>query len=104
MGAQAGLTPSLCARGFPYEVLIDALGFNERVTKRIQCEPQREGLVELTAVRQMTIMGHTVMEHAHWQHHQQTIGMTSQGMRLMEDIFATRADTARSTSSASPHA
>jgi hypothetical protein len=44
------------------------------------------------------------MDHAPRQHHQQTIGMTSQGMRLMEDIFATRADTARPTPSASPPA
>jgi hypothetical protein len=89
-------------QGIPYEALIDALGFDERVTKRIQHALQREGLVELTAVPQMTTVGRTVMDHAHRQHHQQTIGMTPQGMRLMEDIFATRADTARSTPSASP--
>jgi hypothetical protein len=47
-------------------------------------------------------VGRTVMDHAPRQHHQQTIGMTPQGMRLMEDIFATRADTARPTPSASP--
>jgi hypothetical protein len=76
-------------QGVPYEALIDALGFDERVTKRIQHELQREGLVELTAVPQMTTVGRTVMDHAHRQHHQQTIGMTSQGMRLMEDLFAT---------------
>jgi hypothetical protein len=90
-------------QGVPYEALIDALGYDERVTKRIQRELQREGLVALTAVPQMTTVGRTVMDHAHRQHHQQTIGLTSQGMRLMEDIFATRADTARPTPSASPH-
>jgi hypothetical protein len=40
-------------------------------------------------------MGRTVMDHAPRQHHQQTISMTPQGMRLMEDLFAMRADTAR---------
>jgi hypothetical protein len=60
--------------------------------------------VVLTAVPQMTTVGRPVMDHAPRQHHQQTIGMTPQGMRLMEDIFATRADTARPTPSATPHA
>ena len=91
-------------QGVPYEALIDALGFDERVTKRIQHELQREGLVELTTVPQMTTVGRTVMDRVRRQHHQQTIGMTPQGMRLMEDIFATRADTARPTPSASPPA
>jgi hypothetical protein len=91
-------------QGVPYEALIDALGFDERVTKRIQRELEREGWVELTAVPQMTTVGRTVMDHAHRQHHQQTIGMTPQGMRLIGDLFATRADTARPTPSASPHA
>jgi hypothetical protein len=90
-------------QGIPYEALIDALGFDERVTKRIQRELQGEGLVELTAVPQMTTVGRTVMDQAHRQHHQQTIGMTPQGMRLMEDIFANRTDTARPTPLASPH-
>jgi hypothetical protein len=89
-------------QGIPYEALIDALGFDERVTKRIQHELQWAGLVELTAVPPMTTVGRPVMDHAPRQHHQQTIGMTPQGMRLMEDIFATRADTARPTPSASP--
>ena len=91
-------------QGIPYEALIDALGFDERVTKRIQRDLQRAGLVELTTVPQMTTVGRTVMDLVPRQHHQQTIGMTPQGMRLMEDIFATRADTARPTPSASPHA
>jgi hypothetical protein len=88
-------------QGVPYEALIDALGFDERVTKRIQRELEREGLVELTAVPRMTTLGRTVMDHAPRQHHQQTIGMTPQGMRFMEDLFATRADAARPTPSAS---
>jgi hypothetical protein len=91
-------------QGVPYEVLIDALGFDERVTKRIQHELQREGLVELTTVPQMTTMSHTVIDRVRQQHHQQTIGMTPRGMRLMENIFATRVDTARPTPSASPSA
>jgi hypothetical protein len=88
-------------QGVPYEALIDALGFDERVTKRIQCELQREGLVALTAVPPMTRVGRTVMDSAHRQRARQTIGMTPHGVRLMEDIFATRADTARPTTSAS---
>jgi hypothetical protein len=91
-------------QGVPYEALIDALGFDERVTKRIQRELEREGLVELTAVPRMTTVSRPVMDHAHRQNHQQTIGMTRQGMQLMEDIFATRADTARPTPSAYPQA
>ena len=89
-------------QGVPYEALIGALGFDERVTKRIQCDFQREGLVELTAVPRMTTVGRPVMDHAQWQTHQQTISMTPQGMRLKEDLFATRADPARHTPSASP--
>jgi hypothetical protein len=89
-------------QGIPYEALIDALGFAERVTKRIQHALQRAGLVELTTVPPMTTVGRTVMDHAHRPHHQQTIGMTPQGMRLMEEMFATRADTARPPPSASP--
>jgi hypothetical protein len=91
-------------QGVPYEALIDALGFDERVTKRIQRALQREGLVELTDVPRMTTVGRTVMDHVQRQTHYQTIGMTPQGMRLREDIFATRADTARPTPSASPPA
>ena len=88
-------------QGVPYEALIDALGFDERVTKRIQCALEREGLVDLTTVPPMTHMGRPVMDQAPRPHHQQTIGMTPQGMRLMEDLLAARADTARPTPSAS---
>jgi hypothetical protein len=76
-------------QGVPYEELIDALGFGEHVTKRIQRALQLEGLVELTAVPPMTYVGRPVMDHAHRQSRQQTIGMTLQGVRLTEDIFAT---------------
>jgi hypothetical protein len=91
-------------QGVPYEALIDALGYDDRVTKRIQRELQQEGLVALTTVPPMTHMGRPVMDHAPRHRRQQTIGMTPQGMRLMEDIFATRADAARPTPSASPPA
>ena len=89
-------------QGVPYEALIDALGFDERVTKCIQRALQREGLVELTDVPRMTTVGRTVMDHTQRQTHHQTIGMTPQGMRLMEDIFAHCADTAHPTPSPSP--
>jgi hypothetical protein len=88
-------------QGVPYEALIDALGFDEHVTKRIQRALEREGLVDLTTVPPMTHMGRPVMDHTPRHRRQQTIGMTPHGMRLMEDIFATRADTARPTPSAS---
>src|SRR5919198_4412959 len=65
-------------QGIPYEALIDALGFDERVTKRIQRELQREGLVELTTVPPMTHMGRPVMDHTLRHRRQQTIGMTPQ--------------------------
>ena len=91
-------------QGVPYEVLIDALGYDERVTKRIQRDLQRAGLVDLTTVPPMTHMGRPVMDHTHRQSHQQTISMTPQGIRLMEDICATRGDTARPPPSASPPA
>jgi hypothetical protein len=61
----------------------------EAVTKRIQRDLQLEGLVELTTVPPMTYMGRTVMDQAHRQRRYQTIGMTLQGVRLMEDLFAT---------------
>jgi hypothetical protein len=88
-------------QGIPYEALIDALGFGEALTKQIQRALQLEGLVELTAVPRMTTVGRTVMDHAHRQHHHQTIGMTPQGMRLMEEILTNLSDTALPTPSAS---
>ena len=62
-------------QGVPYEALIDALGFDERVTKRIQRELEREGLVDLTTVPPMTHMGRPVMDHAPRHRRQQTIGI-----------------------------
>jgi hypothetical protein len=91
-------------QGVPYEALIDALGFDERVTKCIQRALQREGLVELTDVPPMTTVGRTVMHHAQRQTHQQTIAMTSQGIWLMENVLAYRADTTYPAASASPPA
>jgi hypothetical protein len=84
-------------QGVPYESLVDALGSGERVTKRIQRELQWEGLVELSAVPRMTTVGRTVMDPAHRQSRHQTIGMTPQGMRLMEDILTNLSDTALPT-------
>ena len=82
-------------QGVSYEALIDALGFEERVTKRIQRALEREGLVDLTTVPPMTHLGRPIMDHAPRHRRQQTIGMTPQGMRLVEDLLAMRADTAR---------
>ncbi|MDQ3830308.1 MAG: hypothetical protein M3361_13620 [Candidatus Tectomicrobia bacterium] len=51
-------------QGVPYEALIDALGCDERVTKRIQCTLEQAGLVDLTTVPPMTHIGRPVMDHA----------------------------------------
>ncbi len=91
-------------QGVPYEALIDALGFDERVTKRSQRALEREGLVDLTTVPPMTHLGRPVMDHASRHRRQQTISLTPHGQRLMEDLLATRADTARPTPSTSPPA
>jgi hypothetical protein len=88
-------------QGVPYEELIDALGFSEALTKRLQCELQQEGLVELTIVPPMTHMSRPIADHKHRHSCQQTIGMTPQGVRLLEDIFA-KLDTAPLQPSTSP--
>jgi hypothetical protein len=75
-------------QGVPYEELIDALGFGEALTKRIQRALQLEGLVEPTTLPRITYVGRPVMDHAPRHRGHQTIGMTPQGERLMEDIFA----------------
>jgi hypothetical protein len=80
-------------QGVPYEELIDALGFSEALTKRLQRELQQEGLVELTTVPPMTYVSRPVVGHKHRHSRRQTIGMTPQGVRLLEDIFA-KLDTA----------
>lgn len=77
-------------QGVPYEALIDALGFDEAVTKRLQRALQQAGLVELTTVPPMTYVGRSVVGQAHRYSRQQTIGMTPQGVQLMVDILATQ--------------
>ena len=74
-------------RGIPYEELVDALEFGERITKRIQRELQQEGLVELTVVPQMTNVGRTVIDPAHRRSRRQAVGITPHGVRLIEDIL-----------------
>jgi hypothetical protein len=74
--------------GVPYEDLVDALGFEERVTQRIQRDLYQEGLVELTAVPWITNVRRLVMGSAHRQGSRQTISMTYQGVRLMEDLLS----------------
>lgn len=80
-------------QGIPYEDLVNALGFDERVTKRVQSALQEEGLVELTAVPRITNVGRTVMDPTHGWSHQQTISMTPHGVQLMEDFLANRVPT-----------
>jgi hypothetical protein len=80
-------------QGIPYEELIDALGFGEALTKRIQRDLQLEGLIELTTLPRITIVGRPVMDYAPRHRCHQTIGMTPQGGRLMEEIFAHRSHT-----------
>jgi hypothetical protein len=88
-------------QGIPYGELIDALGFGEAVTKRIQRALQLEGLVELTTLPRVTYVGRPVMDHEPRHRCHQTIGMTPQGERLMEDIFANLSHTERLQPSAS---
>ena len=88
-------------RGLPYEELVDALGFVERVTRRIQRALQQEGLVELTAVPRITNVGCPVIDHEYRRSRRQTIGMTHHGVRLMEEILSHRAHTEPPYNSAS---
>jgi hypothetical protein len=88
-------------QGVPYEELIDALGFSEALTKRLQRELQQEGLVELTVVPAMTYVSRPVAGHKHRHSRRQTIGMTPQGIRLLGDLFA-KLDTAPPQPSTSP--
>ena len=76
------------AGGVPYEELVDALGFSERVTKCIQRDLQQEGLVELTSLPRITNVGRTVIDYEHRRSSRQTIGMTHHGVRLMEEILS----------------
>jgi hypothetical protein len=88
-------------QGVPYEALINAQGFSEALTKRLQRELEQEGMVELTTVPPLTHVGRPIMDHAHRYRRQQTIGMTPEGVRLVEDMLATRR-TASPQPSASP--
>lgn len=88
-------------QGVPYEELVDALESSESSTKRIQRDLQLEGLVELTVLPRITYVGRTVMDHEHRHNRHQTIGMTPQGVRLMEDILANLSHTDFSQPSAS---
>jgi hypothetical protein len=90
-------------QGVPYEALIDALGFGEAMTKRLQRQLQQEGLVELTTVPPMTHVGRPIMDHEHRHSCHQTIGITRQGVRLMEDIFATLNPTSPQSSMSPDH-
>jgi hypothetical protein len=74
----------------PYETLIEALGFEEAVTKRLQCSLQQDGWVELTTIPSMTYVCRPVMTPMHRHCRQQTIGLTPQGARLMEDLLTTQ--------------
>jgi hypothetical protein len=76
-------------QGVPYEDLIDALGFGERVTKRLQRELQEAGLVELIAVPPLTRVGRTVLDAAHRPRARQTIGITPYGVQRVEAFWAT---------------
>jgi hypothetical protein len=87
--------------GVPYEDLVDALGFDERVTRRIQRDLDQEGLVELTAVPWITNVGRLVIGSAHRRGSRQTIGITYQGVQLMEDILSMFSSTEPPTHSAS---
>ena len=75
-------------QGVPYDELVGALESSESSTKRIQRDLQLEGLVELTVLPRITYVGRTVIDHEHRHRCHQTIGMTLQGVRLMEDILA----------------
>lgn len=77
--------------GIPYEELVDALGFGERVTKSIQYDLQQEGWVELTFLPRITNVVRTISDPKHCRSSRQTIAMTHYGVRLTEDIFANRA-------------
>jgi hypothetical protein len=75
-------------QGVTYDDLVEAQGFGETLTKRLQRDLQCEGLVDLNAVPRITDMGRTVINYEHRRSNRQTIGITCQGVRLMEDILA----------------
>jgi hypothetical protein len=75
-------------QGVPYEELIDALRFGERVIKSVQLALQQEGLVALTAIPLITTVGRPVMNPAHRRSYGRTISITAHGARVIEDIVA----------------
>lgn len=87
--------------GVPYTALIDALGFDEAVTKQLQCALQQDGWVELTTVPPMTHVGRPVTNRARRFCREQTIHLSLQGVRLVEDSIALR-HTSVSRPSSSP--
>src|SRR4051794_9715405 len=66
-------------QGVPYEALIDALGFEDRLPNPTHRALEREGWVALPPVPPMTHMGRPVMDHAPRHRRQQTVGMTPHG-------------------------
>ena len=88
-------------QGVPYEALIDALGFGEAVTKRLQRALQQEGWVELTTVPPVTYVSRPAVDRARRQRRQQTIALTPHGVQLIEDILS-RAHTKPPTPSTAP--
>jgi hypothetical protein len=79
------------SHGVPYEELVEALGFDEPLTKKIQHDLQEAALVELTAVPRITTLGYPVQDYAHRRRSRETIAITLHGVRLMEDILSSLA-------------
>lgn len=79
------------SHGVPYEELVEALGFDEPLIKKIQHDLQEATLVELTAVPRITTVGYPVQDYAHRRRSRETIAITLQGVRLMEDILSSLA-------------
>jgi hypothetical protein len=79
-------------QGIPYDELVDALGFDERVTKQFQGALQAAGWVDLTAVPRTAMVGRLVMDSRPGRRHGQTIGMTPRGAqrtrRLLGEAWA----------------
>ena len=88
--------------GVPYEELVEALGAGEPLLKRIQRDLQHEGLVELTSLPRITNVGRSVIDHKHRGGSHLTIGMTHQGVRLMEGILSNLSHTEPPPTSVSP--
>lgn len=89
--------------GVSYATLIDALGFDEAVTKRLQCTLQQDGWVELTTVPPMTHVRRPVTNRSRRYCREQTISLTPQGLRLVEDIIAIQQTTVSQPSTSPNH-